>query len=117
MGKVAKLLPEKYKQKAIENNIPIQTVYYRLNKNWDIEKAVTQKPKQTIKRHRDKEGQIISERPKSHLYSFTFYDDKQELLDKAIEESGKTKSQFIADILEEYLIKWAKKKERIKTKK
>ena len=104
MGKVAKLLPEEYKLKAIANNIPIQTVYWRIENNWDLEKAVTKQPRK-IKRNRDKEGQIISDRPKSHIYTFNFYDDKKELLEKAIEESGKTKSEFIADAMEKYLLK------------
>ncbi len=39
MGKVAKILPEEYKQKAIENHISIQTVYKRLRTGWDLERA------------------------------------------------------------------------------
>ena len=108
MGKVAKLLPEEYKQKAIANNIPLQTVYYRIEKNWDLERAVTQPPRK-ISRKRREDGEITTDRAKSHQHSFNFYDDKQELFDRAWKESGKTKSEFISDIVEDWLDKWAKK--------
>jgi hypothetical protein len=119
MGKVGKKLPEEYKLKAIENGISIQTVYGRLQRGWDLEKAVTKKstkiPLLTRKNSRTETGEYkASKRPKGRNIGVTIYKDLEPLLNQAIEESGKTKSEFIGDIVEEYLLKsWqpkAKKK-------
>ena len=118
MGKVAKLLPEEYKQKAIDNGIPLQTVYKRLQRNWELERAVTEKSKtQYINQsHRSSEGELMpGDKPKGNkVYSFTPYIDSENLLDEAIAKSGKSKSVFLADMVEEYLKKWTRKKRKIK---
>lgn len=110
MGKVAKKLPEEYKQKAIANNISLQTVYQRLQRGWDLEKAVTKvSHRKDLKRSED--GTIISgDRPKTtKSYAFCAYQDNQELLEKAIEKSGKSQSVFLADIVDTWLKRNKKK--------
>ena len=109
MGKVGKLLPKEYKEKAIENKIPLPTVYRRLKNGWDLERAVTQQPnsKYIDQFTRTEEGELMpSMRPKTHkVYAFTAYADLEDLLNQAIEESGKLQSVFFADAIEEYLLK------------
>ena len=41
--------------------------------------------------------------------AFTAYADNQELLDKLIEQSGKSQSVFIADIIDDYLKSYEQK--------
>ena len=110
MGKVAKKLPEEYKEKAIANGISLQTVYQRLQRGWELEKAVT-----TVSHrknlYRSEDGTIISgDRPKTtKTYAFCAYQDNQELLEKAIEQSGKSQSVFFADIIDSWLKRNKKK--------
>ena len=110
MGKVAKKLPEEYKQRAIDNGISVQTVYGRLQRGWDLEKAVTHKstkvPLLTRKNSRTETGEFKSlNRPKSKNIGVTIYKDLEPILNEAVKESGKTKSEFIGDVIEEYLLK------------
>jgi hypothetical protein len=109
MGKVGYKLPDKYKQIAIDNGISLQTVYSRINHGWELEKAVNKKPSKKIRAIRSKTGELITSR-KKYPISIHFYEDKEEILDDAIAQSGKTRSEFIADVLEDYLDKWEKKK-------
>jgi hypothetical protein len=110
MGKVAKLLPEKYKQIAIANEIPLPTVYRRLKSDWDLQRAVTEKPKKVIITQRKETGELIAlDRPKGNTISFTPYQDNEELLEKAIAKSGKPKSVFLADIVDSWLKRNKKK--------
>ena len=108
MGKTAILLPDKYKEKALENGISIQTVYQRIKRGWDLDRAVTQKPKTPphLSKGRD-EGMIkAGDRPKgSKTYGFVYYKDREEKLDQAIAESGLSISDFMSNIVDEYLDK------------
>lgn len=127
MGKVGYKLPKKYKEKAIENGISLQTVYCRLERGWDLDRAVSEDPRKNRTPiaaaidSRDEEGNLKSVgRPKGKIISFTPYRDMEDRLKKAIEESGQSRSVFIADAIEEYLDKlWepkAKKKNQRRTK-
>jgi hypothetical protein len=127
MGKVGYKLPKPYKEKAIDNGISLQTVYCRLERGWDLERAVTEDPRKNRTPiaaaidSRDEEGNLKSVgRPKGKLISFTPYRDMEDILNQAIEESGKSRSVFIADAMEEYIGKlWqpkAKKKNHRRTK-
>ena len=113
MGKVAKLLPEEYKQRAITNGISLQTVYQRIQRGWDLEEAVTKKPKSSYITNVDRSetGELKSTgRPKNDkVYAFTTYEDNQELLEKAIAQSGKPQSVFFADIIDSWLKRNKKK--------
>ena len=127
MGKVGYKLPKAYKEKAIENGISLQTVYCRLERGWDLERAVTEDPRKNRTPiaaaidSRDEEGNLKSVgRPKGKLISFTPYRDMEDRLKKAIEESGESRSVFLADAIEQYLDKlWepkAKTKNQRRTK-
>jgi hypothetical protein len=118
MGKVGYKLPEEYKQKAIANGISLQTVYARIDRGWDIERAVTEDPRKNRTPiaaaidSRDSEGNLKSVgRAKGKLISFTPYRDMEDKLQKAIKESGQSRSVFLANAIEEYLEKlWKPKK-------
>ena len=121
--KVGKKLPPEYHDKAIENNIPLSTVYNRLNRGWDLEKAVTTLPtRKTYANTQNREEGVMvpSSRPRSKSISFSPYKDYEDLLNDAIAKSGKSRSEFIADALEHYLYNvWqpkAKKKNHRRTK-
>lgn len=105
MGKSAVLLPDEYKEVAIENNISLQTVYARIRRGWDLDRAVMEEPRQIENiKGRKNEGEFTEgKRPKSKAMSFCFYEDRLEDLEEAIVNSGKTKSDFICDALEHYL--------------
>lgn len=109
MGKTAILLPEEYKEKAIANKISIQTVYQRLKRGWDLERAVTEPPKtpQHLSKLSRDEGMIRSgNRPKgSKTYGFVYYKDREKQLDQAIAESGLSVSDFMSKIVDDYLEK------------
>jgi hypothetical protein len=115
MGKTAVLLPEKYKKIALANNISIQTVYGRLRRGWDVEKAVKVPPDKSKGKSADvprKEGAIMpSDRPRcSKPISFYFYQDLEKILESAVKSSGLSRSEFISQVVEEYLLKWQKQK-------
>ena len=119
MGKVAHKLPDEYKEKALANNLSIQTVYARIKRGWDLERAVTEKPKNIpphLLTHERVEGMIqAGERPKSsYRRGFFFYKDSEELLDRAITSSGLTQSDFYCHAIEQYLLKLWKKDKTIK---
>ena len=110
-------LPEEYKQKAIANNLSLQTVYGRINRGWDLEKAVTTPPKLKTAAYynqRDSEGNIKSgKRPKGKNRTFTAYADMDQLLDDAIADSGLSSSDFLAIAVEDYLTKlWKPKSQK-----
>jgi hypothetical protein len=112
MGKVGYKLPEKYKQIAISNGLSLPTVYARIERGWDLERAVSEDPRKNRtpisaeKKLRDEHGNLKSVgRPKGKLISFTPYRDMEDKLQKAINESGQSRSVFLADAIEEYLEK------------
>ncbi len=111
MGKTGKLLPEEYKQKAIDNDLNLQTVYRRLERGWDIERAVTEKAKNTTYNYkRTEDGSITTDRPKSEkTRAFINYADNEELYQKALDFTGKTSSQFVADLVDQWLKRNKKK--------
>ena len=115
--KVGKKLPPEYHDKAIENKIPLSTVYNRLNRGWDLEKAVTTLPtrKTYASTENREEGVMIpSDRPRGKSITFNPYQEYEHLLNNAIAESGKSRSEFIADVLEYYLLKVWKPKSKKK---
>jgi hypothetical protein len=108
MGKVAKKLPEEYKVIAQNNGISLQTVYGRLQRGWDLDKAVNKIPSANyafVKSLPRDEGTIaIGERKKtSRSYSFNWYEDLEEVLESAVLKSGLTRSDFICTAVEYYL--------------
>ena len=111
MGKSAKLLPPEYKQRAIDNDISLITVYKRLERGWDLERAVTEKSKKIYDSKTNKRGEFESgDRPKStKTHAFTNYEDNEELYQKALSYTGKNSSQFIADLVDSWLKKNKKK--------
>jgi hypothetical protein len=121
MAKAPYVLPNEYKEKAIANGINLATVYKRVQRGWDFERAVTEKPQHQHHPHMftypRKEGMLQpSDRPKGKKRAFTYYKDDDEQLDKAIAESGLTGSEFICNAVEEYLEKWQKQKAKKRRK-
>lgn len=112
MGKKAILLPDEYREIAEKNGLSIQTVYSRIKRGWELEKAVTKKPERKYASPKRKEGMIIArDRPKGDRpISFYFYKDLEDLLEKAITESGLSRSEFLSQALETYLLKLWKPK-------
>lgn len=120
MSKNPYVLPLEYKQLAIDNGLKIQTVYKRIQKGWDLYRACTQKarkPPSHLYTAPRVEGMIQSERPRSKKVTFNYYDDDADRLDKAIDESGLSASEFTAKAMEEYLDKLWKPKIARKIKK
>jgi hypothetical protein len=114
MGKVAKKLPEEYRKKALENNLSLTTVYARISRGWDLEKAVTKTPSKIYTENNKRiEGEIQkSDRPRSDLFSIRIYQDNEKLFQEAVKESGKSKSQFVADAVDYYLKNYVKRKRK-----
>jgi hypothetical protein len=121
--KVGKKLPPKYHKLMEENKLSASTVYDRINRGWDVEKAVSTPPtrKTYASTENREEGVMIpSNRPRGKSITFSPYKDYENLLNDAIAESGKSRSEFIADALDHYLYKvWqpkGKKKNHRRTK-
>ncbi len=96
-------LPEEYKEKAIANNLSISTVYRRLGRGWGLERACTEKP---LNKNYPKDREInsfTSDRPRNAPISFRYYDDAIEKLNEAVANSGLSRSEFLAIIVEEYV--------------
>lgn len=105
MTKRAKKLPDHYKAIAIKNNLSIPTVYARIARGWDRERAVSVPPTQTLNLPRDDDGNLLpSSRPKSdRSYSFNIYSDLENTFENAVSESGMTRSDFVSNAIEYYL--------------
>lgn len=109
MGKVAKILPQEFKEKAIKNNIPLPTVYRRIRSGWNLDDAVmtkTQVPERLKKINRIADGSSFSaDRPRTTPLTFYFYDDLINDLEEAVKKTGLSRSEFLAVSLEQYLQK------------
>ncbi|BAQ61627.1 hypothetical protein GM3708_2033 [Geminocystis sp. NIES-3708] len=102
------VLPNEYKEKALSNGLALTTVYARLKRGWNIDEAVSIQPTEKTSTHelkRDK-GWLVANRAKGSSITFAIYQDLEDLFNKALQESGVTKSQFVADAVEQYLLKW-----------
>jgi hypothetical protein len=97
MGKIAKILPPDRLAIAEKNGIPLTTVYKRLQRGWDVDKAITEPPRES-KRKRDDEGQFIGV-GKGKPRSFTLPKEWDEKLDKAISLSNLSPSECVAQLI------------------
>ncbi len=97
MGKVAKLLPPEKVAIAERNNIPLTTVYKRLKRGWDLEKAITQPPRES-NRKRSEEGEFIGS-GKGKPRCFTLPLEWDEKLEKAIADSELNQSEWVAQVV------------------
>jgi hypothetical protein len=101
------VLPDKYKELAIANRISLKTVYHRIKRGWEIEKAVTTPPSNRGESSR-KNGRVhgsirAGDRPKGSPITFTMYQDSQDLFNEAVNKSGLSRSGFVANVVEQYL--------------
>ncbi len=114
------ILPDEYKEKAIANGINIKTVYQRIKRGWEIDKAVTTPPSKTgtsaIYNKRVHGSITAGDRPKGSPITFTMYKDLEDLFNDALKESKLTRSDFVANAVEQYLLKWTPKKNLSKIK-
>jgi hypothetical protein len=97
MGKVAKLVPPEKLAIAEEKGIPAVTVYKRLKRGWDLEKAITE-PTRVSNRQRDNSGEFV-DIGKGQTWRFSMSQEWDELLEKAIADSGMNQYDFIAQIV------------------
>ncbi|MDJ0595849.1 MAG: hypothetical protein QNJ72_38685 [Pleurocapsa sp. MO_226.B13] len=97
MPRVSKLLTEEQKAIAEKNGIPLVTVYKRLDRDWDVEKAITQPTRKTGNRKR-KDGLFVDTgRAKARFFSLPQeWDDK---LTKAIANSDLSESEWIERVV------------------
>jgi hypothetical protein len=112
--KTSKVFPDDYKEKAIANNISVNTVYSRLERGWDLDKAVTTPPirKTYIHEAKREDGWVVkSDRPRlKKSMSVSLYQDLEPLFNEALADSGLSCSEFIANAIEQYLLKlWTPK--------
>lgn len=91
---------------AEKNGILPNTLYARLNRGWDIEKAITTPPRKQphlSKMKRNEEGEIVTDHEKGKARGVRFPKEKDDLIDEAIANSGMTQSDFIAVATLEYI--------------
>ena len=103
MAKFGSVLPDDKKEIAIANGIPLTTVYRRLKRDWDMERAITQPPRKSHihKLQRRKEGAFKSDRLKSkEMHAFFNYAENEKAFMNMVNESGKNVSNFIADLID-----------------
>jgi hypothetical protein len=90
MGKVGKVVPPDKIAIAEKNGILTNTLYARLNRGWDIEKAISTPPKKQphlAKMKRNEEGEIVTDREKGKARGVRFPKEKDDLIDEAIANS------------------------------
>ncbi len=105
MGKVAKILPEEFKLKAIENGIPLPTVYRRIKSGWSPADASNRPTviSSFVRKCKRNNGEFSSDTPRRIPITFYFYDDEIERLQDAVNQSDLTRSEFIAKVLLEHI--------------
>ncbi len=93
MPRASKLLTDEQKAIAEDNEIPLVTVYKRLDRGWDIEEAIT-KPTRKLKNVKREDGLFVDAgRGETRYFSLPVeWDDK---LKQAIAKSGITESEWI----------------------
>lgn len=108
MGKVAKLLPPEDAAIAEKNGIPLVTVYKRLQRGWDVEKAITKPTRSKGNQARDDRGEY---QPKSEtgkkgkIWSFAMPEEFDPMLSSAIADSELTQTDFLTEIVTKELRK------------
>jgi hypothetical protein len=107
MGRVGKKVPPEKMAIAEANGISRSTLYARLNKGWEIEKAISESPlsrPQLDKLERNSDGELVTigeKRGKSRTIRFP--ESKDDLLDEAIANSGMNQVDFIVNATLEYI--------------
>lgn len=92
----------KDKETARLNGIPISTAYRRIQTGMSVQEAITKPSRKVSITTRKPNGDISTDRKKSPV-SFSYYQDRMTELEEAVKNSGVTKSQFIASIVDQYL--------------
>lgn len=91
---------------AHSHGLATNTVYARLSRGWDLEKAITEPPKSSPPPlERNEEGSLISDAPKGKQRSIRLPAEWDEVADKAIAESGLSQSEWVANAIVNYLKK------------
>lgn len=105
MGKVAKILPEEFKVKAIENGIPLPTVYRRIKSGWSLSDATNRATviSSFVRKCKRNNGEFSSDTPRRIPITFYFYDDEIDRLEDVIARSDLTRSEFIAKVLLDHI--------------
>ena len=98
MGKVGKLVSPEELAIAEKNGIPKVTVYKRLDRGWDVQKAITKSPRKTGNKQRDEEGQFTGV-GKGQVRSFTLPVEWDEKLTVAIADSGKSQTEWLEETI------------------
>lgn len=93
MGKVGKILSAEQKAIALSNNLSLQTVYLRLSRGWDIDRAVSEAPRNKYQVSRGESGEILSE-GKGKIRSFRVPAEIDSEVDRLIAESGLSQSEW-----------------------
>ncbi len=93
MPRASKLLTEEQKAIAEENNIPLVTVYKRIQSGWDIEKAITQPPRK-VKNVKREDGLFV-DAGRGETRHFSLPQEWDEKLKQAIADSGITEAEWI----------------------
>ncbi|NES70868.1 MAG: hypothetical protein F6K24_39490 [Okeania sp. SIO2D1] len=100
MGRVGKKLSLEDKAIAAENSIPLATVYARLKRGWDKQTALTKTPSKSPASNLEREeGLFTTSEPKGKNRSFLLPQKYDQELDKLISESGKTASDWVAQVV------------------
>jgi hypothetical protein len=105
MPAVGIVLDEKHKQIALKNNISLQTVYARIKRGWNVDRAVSEVPQKTNVHvlPRSNRGPVLAgEHPKGKHRSIRLYKYMDNEIDQIIEEMGLNQSDFIAMAVEQY---------------
>lgn len=97
MPKVGKKVPPDKMAIADANGIPRSTLYTRLSKGWNIDRAISEPPrKKAVNLERNEEGVFVSA-GKGKARHFSLPEELDEKLDKAIAKSGLAPSQWIEE--------------------
>jgi hypothetical protein len=91
---------------AREHGIAVPTVYARLKNGWELERAITEPPKQLSqfsKLERNAEGCLVADKPRGKIRSIKLDQDLDELADQAIAVSGLTMGEWFSNLVREYL--------------
>ncbi|WP_146131502.1 hypothetical protein [Merismopedia glauca] len=99
MGRVAKLVPPEKLALAKKNGISVTTVYKRLQRGWDIDKAISEQPREN-KRQRDRNDEgLFTGVGKGKTRTFKIPKQWDEKLDLAIADSDLTLSEWVAEVI------------------
>lgn len=94
-------IPDEFYERAEANSVSRTTLYNRVERGWDIERAIATPPDHKKESLRKKSKFYGAKRGKARIVKVPI--EYEEKLNKAIAQSGLTEMDFLTEVIVDYL--------------